>query len=426
MSLFGALSTAISGLDSQSAAFGNISDNVANSQTTGFKRVDTSFIDYLTTSQPTENEPGAVISRPDYINTVQGTITQTDNPLAMAIAGQGFFAVSQEVEGTTTNSQIQFAPQQAYTRAGDFQLDKDGYLVNGEGDYLNGWSVSASGLVNKTTLSPIQVSQAAAAPVATSTMDLSANLPPTSGAAASPTTSTVTIYDAQGQSHQLTLTFTSTGTNTWTLGVTDDASNSIGSASLTFGPDGTLASVTQGGTTTNAAGANASLKLNTAYPVNGGGTQQVQLNLGAIGQTTGLTQFAGSNYTVRGITQNGVPPGSFSGITTTSDGSIVANYDNGQSRTIAQVPIITFASPDSMQRQNGSAFTATLASGNPLAQDAGSNGAGSIVTSSIEASNVDISSEFSKLIVAQRAYSANAKIVTTADDMLQQTIDMKR
>jgi flagellar hook protein FlgE len=104
MSLFGALSTAISGLSSQSAAFGNISDNVANSQTTGFKRVDTSFIDYLTTSNPTTNDSGAVVALPDYINTVQGTITQTDNPLSMAIAGQGFFSVSEAVESTTGNS----------------------------------------------------------------------------------------------------------------------------------------------------------------------------------------------------------------------------------------------------------------------------------------------------------------------------------
>ncbi len=315
-------------------------------------------------------------------------------------------------------------PQPYFTRAGDFQLDKNGYLVNSEGDYLNGWSINAAGQVDQTSLQPIQVNQAAAAPVATSTLDLSANLPPSAGT--TPTTSTVTIYDAQGQSHQLTFTFTSSGTNDWTLGVTDDSGNTIGTAALTFAPDGTLASVTQGGTSTSTAGAPATLNLNTVYPVNGGGTQQVQLSLGAIGQTTGLTQFAGSDYSVRGITQNGVPPGSFSGITTTTSGAIVANYDNGQSRTIAQVPIITFASPDSLQRQNGAAFTATLASGDPLAQDAGTNGAGSIVTSSVEASNVDISSEFSKLIVAQRAYSANAKIVTTADDMLQDTIDMKR
>ena len=102
MSLFGAMNTAISGLSAQSAAFSNISDNVANSQTVGYKRVDTSFIDYLTTSNATENDSGAVVARPDYVNNVQGTITQTDNTLGLAIAGQGFFAVSQQ-DGEVNN-----------------------------------------------------------------------------------------------------------------------------------------------------------------------------------------------------------------------------------------------------------------------------------------------------------------------------------
>ena len=125
MSLLGAMNSAISGLSAQSHAFGNISDNVANSQTSGFKRVDTSFISLLTTSSLTTNEPGAVVARPDYVNSVQGTITQTENPLGMAIAGQGFFSVSQQigaVAGTPT-----FNPQLYYSRAGDFQLNKTGY-----------------------------------------------------------------------------------------------------------------------------------------------------------------------------------------------------------------------------------------------------------------------------------------------------------
>ncbi len=110
MSLFGAMNTAISGLGAQSQAFGNISDNVANSQTAGFKRVDTTFMSLLTTSTLRANEPGAVVARPDYVNTVQGTITQSDNPLGLAVAGQGFFAVSQQTGAV--NSVPTFNPQQ--------------------------------------------------------------------------------------------------------------------------------------------------------------------------------------------------------------------------------------------------------------------------------------------------------------------------
>ena len=158
----------------------------------------------------------------------------------------------------------------------------------------------------------------------------------------------------------------------------------------------------------------------------GSGPQTIQLNLGTYGQANGVTQYAGTDYSLRSLTQNGVPPGSFSSLSTQTNGDIVVNYDNGQSRTIARVPVVTFNNPEALQRQDGQAFTATIDSGTPLAEDASTNGAGSLVTSSIESSNVDIANEFTKLIVAQRAYSANTKMVTTADDMLQQTIDMKR
>jgi flagellar hook protein FlgE len=121
-----------------------------------------------------------------------------------------------------------------------------------------------------------------------------------------------------------------------------------------------------------------------------------------------------------------VPPGAFSSVTTESGGNIVVNYDNGQTRTIAQVPVVTFNAPDKLQRQNGEAFTASTGSGTPLAEAPGTNGAGNLVTQSVESSNVDIAAEFSKLIVAQQAYSANTKMVTTASQMLQQTIDMKQ
>ena len=430
MSLFGALDTAISGLSAQSAAFGNISDNIANSQTTGFKQVDTSFLDYLTTSTATNNGPDAVVAVPQYLNTVQGTITQTSNPLALAISGQGFFAVSQAI-GNSSSGPV-FSPQSSYTRDGNFQLDQNGYLVNDAGNYLNGWLVQSNGQIDTNQMQPIQVSESAYAPVATSTATLAANLPPGGNPSPSspgtqlPITSNVSVYDAQGQSHQLTLSFTSAGANpnNWTVAVTDDLGNTIGTGTISFGPGGTLASVTQGGTTTATAGAAATLTLNTVYPAVGGGTQTIALDLGSIGGTSGLTQFAGSSYTLGGLSQNGVAPGQFSSISMQTNGDVVVNYDNGQSRTIAQVPVVTFPAADALQAQNASTYTSTINSGPALAQAAGSNGAGSLVTSSVEQSNVDIANEFSQLIVAQQAYSANAKTVTTADTMMQATLNM--
>ncbi|MEA2737989.1 MAG: flagellar hook protein FlgE [Acetobacteraceae bacterium] len=442
MSLFSAINTAISGLSSQSSAFGNISEDVANSQTVGFKRIDTSFIDYLTTSTSTENQPGAVVARPDYVNNVQGSITQTDNPLGLAVAGQGFFAVSQatgEVNNVPT-----FNPQQYYTRAGDFSMNSQGYLVNTAGQYLNGWSVNpVTNAVDQNALVPIQVNQSTYNPVATTNVTLSANLPatPTSGTAtaAAPLSSQITVYDALGTAHTVDLNWSQNAANDWsvqitvpdsTTGTTDAGAADVQFGSLSTNPvaEGTIGQVAVSGTDPGTvasggyiAGQAATLTFSTNF---GSGNQSIQLNLGNYGGTTGVTQYAGTAYSLLGLTQNGVPPGSFSGVTAQANGDVIVNYNNGQTRTIAQIPLVTFNNPNALQGQDGQSFTSTLASGTPLAEAVGTNGAGHLVTGSVEGSNVDIATEFSHLIVAQQAYSSNAKVVTTASQMLQATLQM--
>jgi len=444
MSLFGAMDTAVSGLTAQSSAFTNISDNVANSQTVGYKRVDTNFIDYLTTSTASQNNSGAVATTPDYVNNVQGTITQTDNTLGLAIAGQGFFAVSQQ-SGEVNNIPT-FDAQQYYTRAGDFQMDKNGYLVNSAGNYLDGWAVDPqTGVVNRNTLTPIQVTQTVYNPVPTSTVTLAANLPatPASGSATStsPISSNVDVYDSHGTMHTVTLNWVQTAQDTWSVQVNspdDTTAADRGTADVDFGPttsgnpvpSGTVGNLAVDGADPGTVAVSA-YAANTAATVNfttdfGSGAQSIAINLGTFGQTNGVTQYAGTQYDLRGLTQNGVPPGAYSSVTTQANGNIVVNYDNGQSRTIAQVPVITFNDPNQLQRQNGQAYTASAQSGTPLADAAGVNGAGTLVTQSLESSNVDIATEFSKLIVAQQAYSANTKMITSADQMLQQTINMKQ
>jgi flagellar hook protein FlgE len=436
MSLLGAMNAAISGLTAQSAAFGNISDNVANSQTIGFKRTDTSFIDYLTTSTPATNEPGAVVARPDYINNVQGSVTQSDNPLALAITGNGFFSVSQP--NGTANGLPTFSPQQLYTRAGDFTMDANGFLVNSAGNYLNGWLVNpVTNLVNQAVLAPIKVAQGVDQPVATSVETLSANLPATP-ALGTPISTQLQVYDTLGTLHTVTLNWTQIAPSDWTVAVNspnDIVNPAVGGAEIQFGPlvsgnpvtDGTMGNIINvaGSVATAgyAAGTPATLTFATDF---GLGPQTITLNLGTYGLSTGLTQYAGTQYSLNGLTQNGVPPGNFSSVATQANGNVVVGYDNGQTKIIAQVPVVDFAAPNGLQRQNGQAFTATINSGQPQANSAGANGAGKLIINSTEGSNVDIATEFAQLIVAQRAYSANAKIITTADDLLTTTIDMKR
>lgn len=439
MSLLGALNSAISGLTAQSTSFSNISENVANAQTVGYKQVETNFVDYLTTSNNAVNEPGAVVAVPDYANSLQGPVTQTKNPLNMAIAGQGFFPVSQPTG--TLNGATSFSPQPFYTRAGDFQVNSDGYMVNSAGLYLNGWQVDPStGLVDRNAQAPIQVSQTVFNPVATSSVQLSANLPATPAAgtatAGSPISSDINVYDALGTQHTVTLNWVQNGSNDWTVSIAapELSPSTLGSAQVTFGassgnsvPEGTIGQISNTAGTVTTTGYSPGQPAALSFTANfGSGTQTVSLTMGTYGLTNGVTQYAGSAYSLGGLTQNGIPPGSFSSVVTQADGSVVVNYNNGQSRTIAQVPVITFNAPDKLQSQNGQAFTATLLSGTPTAEAANTSGAGAIVTSSVEGSNVDIATEFSQLIVAQQAYSANAKMITAANQLLTTTIDMKQ
>ena len=428
MSLFGALNTAVSGLTAQAADFTNISDNVANSQTVGFKGINTSFVDYLSSSTATQNQSGSVTTRPGYENDVQGQITSSSDATALAIAGKGFFQVSEQSGVTSTGVPILNATPN-YTRTGDFTQDKSGYLVNSAGGYLNGWPVQADGTVLQGSLSPIQISQAQNPPIVTANVTVAANLPAggTTGG-----TSAVTAYDAVGAQHALSLTWSpvmSGGApvaNQWSLSITEDGSTypPVNAGTATFNPNGTIASFAASGTggagtLTPASSTEVGFTLAPAWAQGG----PINVNLGTVNGTNGMTQFASTTYTSRNITADGVMAGNYTGIAIQPNGSVVASYDNGTTKTLAQVPVVTFGNPDALQRQNGEAFTATAASGAGVVNAQNANGAGSLAVGEVESSNVDIATELTKLIVAQQAYGANAKMITAANQMLTTTIN---
>lgn len=433
-SLLGAMSTAISGLSAQSTALGSISDNVANSSTTGYKRVDTSFSSLLTEATATSYSPGSVQTQPNYTNTIQGTISDSDNNLALAISGAGYFPVAMATD--STGNTVTFDDRQFYTRAGNFALDESGFLVNDAGYYLQGWAVDSDGNVDSTSLTPIQLTDKVYNPVATTEIDLSANLPSSIDVGES-FSSQIEIYDALGSTQTVTLTWTKSAENTWGVEITspNDTSGSTLTATVTFGDSattpvsaGTIGEITipGGSDVTGSSGVTgdpATISFDFDF---GQGTQSVSLNLGNFGEATGLTQYSGTEYNLRGLTQNGVALGAYSGVSIDDGGNISVNYDNGQTRIVAQIPVATFANPDALQRLDGQAFMATTTSGTVTLNGVSSNGAGKLVVGSLEGSNVDIASEFSKLIVAQRAYSANAKVITTADDMLQDVLNIRR
>lgn len=310
-------------------------------------------------------------------------------------------------------------------------------MVNGSGYFLQGWPSDATGNPDRTSLAPIRVSQQLFNPIATTEIDLNGSLP--ANPAATPLTTQAKVYDALGGQHSVNLTFTPGAANSWTLGVSvpDDISAATrGTLDLQFGaaatpaaPPGAIGSFSAAtgsiATPAAVAGAPAAFTFTADF---GQGVQTVSLNLGEFGSSQGLTQFNGTSTTfdLGNLTQNGVPLGAYSGIGIRGNGDVSVNYDNGQSRVVGRVPLVAFADPEKLQRLDGQAFIRTVESGDARITDAASNGVGKLVIGSIERSNVDIAAEFTKLIVAQRAYTANTRVVTTSDEMLQDTLNLKR
>jgi flagellar hook protein FlgE len=433
MSLFGSMTTAIAGLGAQARALGHVSDNLANSQTVGFKRIDTNFQDLVTQSGPGLHAPGSVLARPSFTHSVQGTIEQTQNPIGMAIGGQGFFSVAQArgfVDGLPT-----FDDRQFFTRAGDFRMDRDGFLVNGANYFLQGWPVDDAGVLDRTTLQPIRVSQQVFNPIATSTVEIAANLPgvdpPATPGDARIFSTQVQVYDTLGTRRALTLTFSQTPgalgpppvpgpQRSWDMTVSPDPVGGPITIPVVFGVNGTVETFN---TTTGVAGTPVEFPFTMDF---GLGNQNITLNLGRFQVAQGLTQYAGTDFSLRNLQQNGVPPGAYAGLAIRDNGDVTVNYDNGQSRVIYRVPVVGFSDPDRLQRLDGAAFMRTVESGEAQVTDVNSNGVGKLVVGALERSNVDIATEFTKLIVAQRAYTANTRVVTTSDEMMQETINMRR
>src|SRR5579859_5353148 len=466
MSLFSSLTTAVSGLNAQQAAIGNISDNVANAQTVGFKEINTSFENLVTESDQNFNQPGGVLAKPVYENSLSGSLVQAQQSTDLAISGQGFFQVKAppataagSAAGTT------FSGTDYYTRRGDFSVNNQGYLVNGAGYYLEGYNVNPqTNVVTNAAGSavPIQVTQLLYNPVATST--LTANLPSNSAIQGSPgytspSPVTTTVFDALGNPHQAAIQFNHIGpdpaavppitADTWSASITlAGSTNPAATFNMTFGdgtstyaalggtgatvpPAGTLASITEtdvpaqavlpaATATGTAATIGMTYNIGTAAnPVN----LPLTFNLGQFGTDTGVTQFADTQVTST-FNSNGIARGSYQGVSIDTNGNVSINYSNGQSLTYFQIPIAQFNAPNQLQRLDGSAFAATQASGNANLSEASTNGAGSISSSTLEQSNVDIASEFTKLITAQNVYSANSKVITTDNQLLQTIINV--
>ncbi len=457
MSIYGAMMTGVAGLDAYSNALSVASANIANVNTVGYKEATSNFSTLLASAN-TAADPGTagVVSNSGQNVVQQGLLQSTSSPTDLAISGSGFFVVGQTPNDTSTR---------AYTRAGSFSPDPEGYLKNTAGLYLLGWQLDANGNVpsDRNDMVPINVNSLSGKAEATTKMNVQMNLQAstsaytgtpaydpygTSGTVHSMANGdiapdfqrTINVYDSQGGSQPLQLSFLKTGANTWSYEVTyqGDTSNLTSGANLlpavdggtgtvTFNSDGTLASVTPTGTgapTTTDGTFQVTIPWSASSGLDTSG-QQITVNLGTLNSSDGITQFDNAS-TMVSSTVNGALFGSLSGVTVDTNGTITAQFSNGLSQAVYKIPLATFANPDGLSETSGNAYLTSIKSGSPTITEANLGGAGTIQSKNLEGSTVDLATEFTNLITTQRAYSAAAKIVTTASTMLDSLLAMAR
>ncbi len=401
----------LSGLNAASKTLEVIGNNVSNANTVGFKQSRAEFADVFANSL---NGSGtSQIGIGTKISTVaqqftQGNITATNNSLDIAINGGGFFRMSNNGEIT-------------YTRNGQFQLDKSGYIVNSEGNRLTGYTANAAGVLSTGAPADISINTSDLQPSTTTAVEGTFNLDSRNSALTAagfdptdPSTyhnsSAVTIYDSLGNSHNIQSYFVKTSAGTWDVFTTADG------VSTTTLPTPT-ATLTFGGTGTSPTSVPALPTVGFA-PTTGANAVSFTLDYSK------STQF-GSNFSINALSQDGYSSGRLAGCNTSSDGTIIGRYTNGQSRALGQVVLASFVNPNGLKSLGGNAWADSADSGTPLVGAPNSGGLGVLQSSAIEDSNVDLTAELVNMITAQRVYQANAQTIKTQDQVLQTLVNLR-
>jgi flagellar hook protein FlgE len=416
MSLSSALSTAVSGLTAQSIALTDISKNISNASTTAYKSTTTDFQSLLSGVSGVETG-GGVSATPMTNLSQQGQINGTSTATNVAIYGSGFFVVASSAKASVSDF--------AFTRDGSFTTDSAGYLVNNEGYYLQGFPTDSSGKVtvsnasDLTNLQPINLSKIGGTAKATTQINQTANLPADANVGDAYTTS-VTMIDSLGVSHNIGETWTKTASNTWSVSLANPTLASDSSVtSGTISPSSVTVSFTDSGVLSSTNPSPVSLSLTGL--TTGAADSNITLDLGTVGKTDGLTQFASTTSTPQlgnpNYTQDGAIYGQLSSVTIDENGLVTASFDNGVKLPVYQIPIATFANPSGLTSVSGAIYAQNQAAGNVGLQMPSEGGAGKIEASALEGSTTDIASEFNKMIVAQQAYSAASQVVTTVKSM---------
>jgi flagellar hook protein FlgE len=428
MSIASFMYTGVSGLNSHSRAMSVISDNIANVNTVGFKASRANFSDVLGGVIGGQRAgSGSVVSTVQNIFN-QGSLLGTGKATDLAIRGDGFFMVR---DAAGRNAPL-------FTRAGQFEVDEEGFMVDLSGNRVQGYGVDSAGEISN-ALGNLFVNTASLAPTPTSAVQIDATLnaetaiDPAAFDLNDPSTTSdfmtaITVYDSLGVDHQLELYFKKTAeapTAQWEVHVaaaSGDVSPPgagdrvlLGTGTLDFNTDGSLAASSLGSVNVQWSGAAAAtISLDFGNPTGAGGTG-----------VDGITTFAGESA-ASFVNQDGNGSGDLGGFTITNDGMLTGMYTNGETRTLGQFAIARFVATGALERVGNGLFTATQESGDPIVGRPGVGGNGEILAGSLEASNVDLAAEFVNMIAVQRGFQGNSKSITTADEMLNDVVNLKR
>jgi flagellar hook protein FlgE len=448
MGISSSMNAGVSGLNANANKLATISDNIANSQTYGYKRADVDFSSMTVSDAKSPNTvgggrwftAGGVRTNAVWDVDEKGALAQTNNATDLAITGRGFLPVSTTASIGQDTAEMPFM----LTTTGSFSTNAQGYLTTPSGLVLMGWPADANGAVASqprdtvTGLEPVRVNLSSVAVEPTSEIALNVNLPTSdveAGASGAPRVVTVEYFDNVGGSQTLSASFTPTvpaagapRSNTWTLVLTDQASGqSAGSYQLVFSDTppnaGALASVTgpTGGTlATSYDAATGDMVLNL-------GGQQITIGLGStspIGPQH-LSQLT-STFSSVGVSHDGSGAGTYTGLSIDEKGLLSATYSSGFSKVIYQIPVADVPNPNGLKVLDNQCFALSQDSGGMFLWDAGTGPTGGVEGFAREQSTTDIANELTQLIQTQRAYSSNAKIIQTVDEMLQETTNLKR
>jgi flagellar hook protein FlgE len=433
MSITSALQTGVSGLQANSKAVGGISENIANANTVGYKR---GFAHMITTTASGSNNTGvlAVVAQESLQISKAGGLISTESETDLAISGNGFFVVS---ENPNDPNQANYL----LTRAGSFLPDENGDLVNAAGFYLAGFPYDSDGQVvavdrsSFASMETVNVSKLKLSATATSEATALGNLPSQSTGLATPGapfTTSSEYFTSLGSTERVTFSWQPSSTdNQWNVSLTDHDGNALGSFDMTFSDSGaTSGAPSLYANATNSATAPSSFSLDTTTGVativlnNGATPQTMTVSFGAIGSFEGITQFSGDFSQT--FTRDGSNLGELIRTEFDTAGTMYGVFDNGMRRALYEVPVGIVENPNGLGERQGNAYQLTGDSGSFQALSATGGRVGVINARALEASNVDIAQEMTDLIKAQRAFSTNASVITTVDEMMDETTRLKR